>query len=157
MTENVPLVIVKAIDELLLIKDELKILKAKEKERSSFIKKYMVKNKLKVVNGKKAQAVYSTRAANEIDPKAYFELLGGDLKKFLSSVIARTDPTEDRAGARSYLGKDALESICRAISIPVLHIKRLISSQAEETAPIVPKHTKKIFNQLPFPKGKACN
>lgn len=130
-----PIGIIKAIDELYTKKQELKLLETEVDELSSTIKDYMKSHQLKSIDGKKAQAVFNTREVQEIDPEAYWEVLEGDVDKFLSSVTVRLEPnaTKGLSGARSYLGKDIITSICSIIEVPVLLIKKL---KAEKPIPV---------------------
>ena len=125
MAIKVPVGIIKAIDEYFRVNNEIKLLEAEKSSLATTIKQYMENHGLDVVEAKKAQAVYSTREVKEIDPEAYWEAIDGDVDKLLASVTVRMDPKSDRAGARSYLGADDIETICGTINVPVLNVKKL--------------------------------
>ena len=125
MSVKIPVGIINAIDEYFRVNNEIKLLEAEKGELGTAIKKYMSDHNLDVLEGKKAQAIYSTREGKEIDPEAYWEAIDGDVDKLLASITVRMDPKGDKAGARSYLGEDDITAICGAINIPVLNVKKL--------------------------------
>lgn len=141
---KIPVGVIKAIDELFRKKTEMKMLKADIDELSSTVKKFMSDHGLDIIEGKKAQAIYSTREGNEIDPEAYFDAIGGDVDKLLSSVTVRMDPKDDYSGARSFLGEDDISSICHTVDIPVLRIKKLAPMKVEAPVVAAPKRMRKL-------------
>ena len=135
MQAKLPAGVINAIDKLYELKNEIKMAKDEADECANTIKTYMSNHGLDVMDGRNAQAIYSTREGKEIDTEAYFDLLDGDIDKLLASVTVRMDPKEDRAGARSYLGEEDIESICAPVEIPVLRIKRLVKQTKETPQP----------------------
>lgn len=131
-----------AIDELFEVRQDLKILKAKDTELGTSIKAYMIDNGLDEIEAKKAYALISMRPYPTIDPEEYLEALNGDIDKLLASVTVRIDEDErdGRDGARTYLGKRALDEIKEDVEVPVLNIKPV--SVTAKKPKINKQHTK---------------
>ena len=125
--KTIPIGIIRAIDELHRVKNELKLLEAEHTELADTIKQYMTDHNLDTAGGKLAQAILTIRENKELDPEAYWEVLEGDVDKLLASVSVRIEanPKTGRAGARSFVGEDTIDSICSVTEIPVITIKKL--------------------------------
>lgn len=124
-----------AIDRIFEVRQDLKRAKSEDTELGTSIKDLMLAQRLDQVEGTRAQANISRRPVYKIDPEAYYEALGGDLDKFMASVIVRMDddPKTGRAGAKSFLGKNIIEEISDVEEIPVLNIKKLTKSKNTKT------------------------
>jgi hypothetical protein len=129
---KIPFGVIKAVDELFRVRNEIKLLMKVDEELSKGIKIHMQENGLDVIEAKKSQAEFLTRENRSIDPEQYLEALDGDMDKLLSSVTVRIDidKKNDRAGARSYLGEQQLNDISAVTRGPVLSVKKL------ETKPV---------------------
>jgi len=132
---KLPIGIIKAVDELFRVKNEIKLLEAEHTELKDTITQYMSDHSLTSIDGRKAQAIYSVREGNEIDPEGYWEALQGNVDKLLASVTVRMDPKGDKMGARSYLGEEDIISISNPVEIPVLRIKKLTTQPIKVDVP----------------------
>lgn len=126
---KIPLGVIKAIDELYRLRNEVKLLEAAEKELADTIKRYMIEHDLDSIEGRKAEALMTVKELREIDPEAYFDAIDGDTDKFIASVKVRVeaDKKKDKAGANSFLGQEELNSICSTTEVVSLSIRKLKS------------------------------
>jgi hypothetical protein len=126
---KIPLGVIKAIDELYRLRNEIKLIEAEEKEMADTVKRYMVEHDLDSIEGRKAEAQLTMKELREIDPEAYFDALDGDTDKFISSVKVRVEANKkkDQAGANSFLGQEELNSICSITEVASLSVKKLKS------------------------------
>ena len=122
-----------AIDELLKVRQDLKVLKAEDAKLGTFIKAYMLEHGIDEIEAKTAYAVISQRPYPIIDPEQYLEALDEDFDKFYASVSVRIDEDQKtgRKGARSYLGKEDIEAISESEDVPVLNIRKLNASNRQ--------------------------
>jgi hypothetical protein len=128
---KIPVGVVKAIDELYRLRNEIKLLQAAEKETADTVKRYMVEHDLNSIEAKKAEAVLTIKELREVDPEAYFDAIDGDTDKLLASVKVRVEAnkSKDLAGADSFLGQEELNSICSVTEVASLSVKKLKTIQ----------------------------
>lgn len=112
----------KKVDKLYNLEKEKKRIDTQIEEERALLKDCMKVNKIDTIEGKVAKAVYSERISKVIDTKAYYEALDGDQDKFMASVTVRMNPSGDRPGATSHLGKEIIEALCAKERIPILKI-----------------------------------
>jgi hypothetical protein len=124
---RVPIGVQKAIDKVMVLRQEIKMLKSEEDQLASTIKDFMNQNNLGTIETHTTLAEFCIRSGGVIDPEAYYEALEEDFDKFLDTVSVRkeTNNKSGKRGADYYLSIEDIETISIPTEAAVLYIKPL--------------------------------
>lgn len=137
----------KAIDELYRVREERKILQMKEEQLSDAIKDHMLREGIESIDTREHSALLSVRAGGDIDPEAYYEALGENLDKFMSTVSVRkvTVKRTGKLGADYYLSKETIDSLMEFTETVALKVSKITEIPESKPAPAVaPPKLKKV-------------
>jgi len=128
---RLPIGIKNAMEELYDVRQQIKMLKSTEEELSFTVKNWMQENELDEVEGKTTYAELNMRPYRVIDPEEYWEILEGDIDKFLETVNVRleNDKRTGRLGASNYLSEEQIADISEISEVPVLSVKKLVNKK----------------------------
>ena len=136
----------KAIDELYRVREERKILQMKEEQLSDAIKDHMIREGIESIETREHCALMTVRSGGAIDTEAYYEALGENLDKFISTVSVRkeTNKKTGKLGADYYLSKETIELITEPSDTVALRVFKLVEVPESKPAPVLTPKAKKV-------------